>query len=348
MVGNRSSKASRPVASSHRWSTRWSSMRRVMARATTSRGSSSSTKRSPWASRIRAPWPRSASDSSGRGISGWCSAVGWNCTNSTSATAAPARRAMAMPSPVLSTGLVVTEKSWPAPPVASSTLAARDHPHPAAGRRGRPRPGTARRSTTRSRANDVLVDRGHRAPHRLDQGPLDLGAGGGTAGVHDPGQAVAALAGQLEAALLVAVEHGPQRDQLVDPARALVDQHPHRVAVAQPGTGGQGVGQVQVGRVRVLAQHRGHATLGPAGGRLGQLALGQHARPACRGCRRPAPRPTGRPRRCPARAGRAAGRASDSGARSAVAVTASRRTAGSRIATGRDPVRPTGARPRRG
>ena len=38
-----------------------------MARATTSRGSSSSTKRSPLASRIRAPWPRSASDSSGPG-----------------------------------------------------------------------------------------------------------------------------------------------------------------------------------------------------------------------------------------------------------------------------------------
>ena len=109
MVGKRSSNASRPVASSHRWSTCWSSMRWVMARATTSRGNNSSTNRSPRASRINAPWPRSASESSGRGISGWCSGVGWNCTNSMSATAAPARSAMAMPSPVLSTGLVVTE-----------------------------------------------------------------------------------------------------------------------------------------------------------------------------------------------------------------------------------------------
>ena len=33
----------------------------------------------------------------------------------------PARSAMAMPSPVASSGLVVTANSWPAPPVASST-----------------------------------------------------------------------------------------------------------------------------------------------------------------------------------------------------------------------------------
>ena len=44
-------------------------------------------------------------------MAGWCSAVGWNWTNSTSAVATPARRAMATPSPVDSAGLVVTEKS---------------------------------------------------------------------------------------------------------------------------------------------------------------------------------------------------------------------------------------------
>ena len=97
----------------------------MIARLTLSRGSSSSTKRSPWLSRSRAPWPRSASESSGRGIAGWCSAVGWNCTNSRSATATPARSAMAMPSPVDSVGLVVTAKSCPAPPVATSTWRAR-------------------------------------------------------------------------------------------------------------------------------------------------------------------------------------------------------------------------------
>ena len=49
--------------------------------------------------------PRSASVSSGRGITGWWSAVGWNCSNSTSATATPARIAMATPSPVASVGV---------------------------------------------------------------------------------------------------------------------------------------------------------------------------------------------------------------------------------------------------
>ena len=82
-----------------------------MARLTTSRGASSSTKRSPSRSRSSAPWPRNASESSGRGMAGWCSAVGWNWTNSTSAVGTPARSAMATPSPVDSGGLVVTEKS---------------------------------------------------------------------------------------------------------------------------------------------------------------------------------------------------------------------------------------------
>ena len=42
-----------------------------------------------------------------------------------SASTAPARRAMAMPSPVASAGLVVTAKTWPAPPVASRVWRAR-------------------------------------------------------------------------------------------------------------------------------------------------------------------------------------------------------------------------------
>ena len=58
----------------------------VMARDTWSRGSSSSTNWLPSLSRSRAPWPRRASESSGRGISGWCRAVGWNWTNSMSAS----------------------------------------------------------------------------------------------------------------------------------------------------------------------------------------------------------------------------------------------------------------------
>ena len=87
--------------------------------------------------------------------------------------------------------------------------------------------------------------------HRRDQGPFDLEAGGRPAGVDHPGHRVAALAGQLQAAALVGVEHGAEGDQLVDPARALVDQHAHGVGVTEPDAGGQGVGQVEVGGVLV-------------------------------------------------------------------------------------------------
>ena len=69
-------------------------------------------------------------------MAGWCSAVGWNWTNSTSAVGTPARSAMATPSPVDSGGLVVTEKSWPAPPVASTTWSARTSTAGPVGRQG--------------------------------------------------------------------------------------------------------------------------------------------------------------------------------------------------------------------
>ena len=111
MVGNRAGKSPMPVASSQRWSRSRSISRRLMARATTSRGARSASgcsprmKATPCSSRRMAPSPRSASDSSGRGIDGWCRAVGWNCMNSRSATATPARIAMAIPSPVDSDGI---------------------------------------------------------------------------------------------------------------------------------------------------------------------------------------------------------------------------------------------------
>ena len=40
------------------------------------------------------------------------SAVGWNCTNSRSASEAPARAAIATPSPTASAGVVVTAQRW--------------------------------------------------------------------------------------------------------------------------------------------------------------------------------------------------------------------------------------------
>ena len=75
----------------------------------------------------------------------------------------------------------------------------------------------------------------------------------------------------------VEVEHCPESDEILYPPRALVDQDPHGVDVAQAGAGRQGVGQVEVGRVGILGQDRGHPALGPAGGRLMQLALGEDA-----------------------------------------------------------------------
>ncbi len=61
--------------------------------------------------------------------------------------------------------------------------------------------------------------------------------------------------------------------------RSLVHQHADGGRVAQAGAGGQRVGQVEVGRVLVTAEHGGDPTLRPAGGRLRELGLGQNADP---------------------------------------------------------------------
>ena len=110
-------------------------IRRETASDTTSRGARSASGctpsmiRAPAPSISTAPSPRTASVTSGR----WPrspgpvhSTVGWNCMNSTSARAAPARSAIASPSPVATPGLVVAAYRWPAPPVASTTARAAD------------------------------------------------------------------------------------------------------------------------------------------------------------------------------------------------------------------------------
>ena len=229
--------------------------------------------------------------------------------NSTSATGTPARSAMASPSAVASAGLVVTANSWPAPPVASTVWVARTSTNRPSALRAThaPAPSALHQQVE---GEPLLEHGGGRGPGGVDQGPLDLGPGGRTAGVDHPGRRVTALTGQGQGPAGLPVEDRAHGDQLVDPGRSLVHQHPHRIGVAQSGSRRQRVGQVQVGRVLVAAEHRGHAALGPAGGRLGQLGLGQHADPEPGG-RRPGPppstaagrpvgpRPTGRPRRCP-------------------------------------------------
>ena len=221
-------------------------------------------------------------------MAGWCSAVGWNWTNSTSATGTPARSAMATPSPVDSGGLVVTENSWPAPPVASTTWS---RPH-----LDRLGAGRARWQGAHAHAAAALGEQLEREPaleHRagravggVDQRALDLGAGGGAPGVHDTRRRVAALAGERQRSRRFAVELGAERDQLLHAPGALVDQDAHGLLVAQARAGGKGVGQVQVGRVLVAPEHRGHAALGPARCRLRQRALGQDAEGETRSARR--------------------------------------------------------------
>jgi hypothetical protein len=91
---------------------------------------------------------------------------------------------------------------------------------------------------------------------------------------------VAALAGEQDLAFGVLVEGGAGGDQPADGVRALGDQDPHRLLVAQPGSGDQGVVQVLLGGV-VRAERGGDAALGPAGGAVVQHRLGddQHPEP---------------------------------------------------------------------
>ncbi len=84
---------------------------------------------------------------------------------------------------------------------------------------------------------------------RLLQGPEDLRAGGVPARVGDAVAQMAALAGQLQLAVPVAVEAGAQLDEAAHRLRALGDQDAHGGLVAQAHAGDQGVLQVQLGRV---------------------------------------------------------------------------------------------------
>ena len=135
-VGKSRSSTARPspVASSQRWSAGPSprSIRRCMTAATTSRGARSprgcrpAMTGRPAPSTSTAPAPRRASVISGHwpAAASCHSTVGWNCTNSTSRSRAPARAASARPSPVRAAGLVVVANAWPKPPVARTTARA--------------------------------------------------------------------------------------------------------------------------------------------------------------------------------------------------------------------------------
>ena len=121
--------------------------------------------------------------------------------------ARPAAR-RAIPSPVETAGLVVWAKTWPSPPLASTTARQRTAPTPSRWPSPitcRVTPGDARRAVGVEQQVDgerVLDDLDLGRPlDRGDQRALDLGAGRVAAGVRDPVAVVAALAGQRQLAV---------------------------------------------------------------------------------------------------------------------------------------------------
>ncbi len=120
----------------------------------------------------------------------------------------------------------------------------------------------------------VLEDGSGTVAHSCDEGTLHLGTGGRAARVQHPRRRVAALPGPREPAAGDPVEHRTEGDELVDPLRALVDEHTHGRLVAQACPGAQRVGQVEVGRVLVAGKDGGNPPLRPTSGRLVELTFG--------------------------------------------------------------------------
>ena len=120
----------------------------------------------------------------------------------------------------------------------------------------------------------TLVHLGPRLLHRDRQRPFDLGPGRIAARVDDPRHRVPSLAREREGSV-DDVEVGAERHELAHAIRAFGREHAHRVGVVEPATRGERVRPVQLGRVVVLDQGRGHATLRVAGGRPTELALGE-------------------------------------------------------------------------
>lgn len=117
----------------------------------------------------------------------------------------------------------------------------------------------------------------------LDQCPRDLGAGGVAARVRDPAAVVAALAGEFYlAGLRGGVEDRAGVHQPPDRVRALGDEQPYGLLVAQARARDQGVVEVLLRGV-ALAEGRGDTALGPAGGAVVEPGLGDHDRTAAPG-----------------------------------------------------------------
>ena len=91
----------------------------------------------------------------------------------------------------------------------------------------------------------VHVRRG--GAHGRDERSLDLGAGGVTAGMEDPGDRVAALAPEGVRVAGGPVERRPHLDELSDALRSLLGEDLRRRKVAEAGTRREGVREMEFG-----------------------------------------------------------------------------------------------------
>ena len=116
--------------------------------------------------------------------------------------------------------------------------------------------------------------------HGCGEGAGDLGPGGVTVGVQDAAGAVAAFAGQVRRPVRPAVEAAAGLAQEVHRLGGRADDRPRGRFIAQAGSGGQGVLDVQrdiiVRGAFVGPQYRRHPALGPGGVRQAQFTLAQH------------------------------------------------------------------------
>ena len=251
-------------------------------------------KRSPCELTSTAPSPRTASEISASGFSGVSSAVGWNCTNSMSASVTPARCAIANPSPVATTGIRRVAIDLPA-------AARRQH-----GRVGddlRRPPGDARaHADATPRLHDQIEHArllehadARRLRHARDERARHLGAGLVAVRVHDAILRVRRLAAELEPSAGIEVEVRARGLQLAHARRPFLHEHLHGGGVAERRAGGERVLPVQRRRV-AGAERGGDAALRVRGGAVEQRALRQQQHVAVLAMR--ATRCAARRRRC--------------------------------------------------
>ena len=242
-----------------------------MARATWSRGASSSTKRSPFASWSVAPSPRTASEirNPSRPLTP-TTAVGWNWVNSRSASWAPAARASRRPEPNDPGGLVVRAHSAAAPPVAR-IVARASRLLPVGGHD----PATGEDAGGAVAFEDLDVGVLHGRGGERAQDPASRRA---AAGVDDPAAAVAALEPERQVAAAVGIELDAELLQLADPVCRFVRQHLGGGLARQAAPGDQRVFEVELRGV-VERERGGGAALRPVGGRLGERPCGHERHP---------------------------------------------------------------------